>query len=320
MSKGGYSGLYIEGRHFKPDTRYILSYKIEVISGDLSKVGGHTDATFSNNNLVVYYDDNKPINVGKYQSSADMRGRKNAYLKITFTTPSTVTNTHKIYIQPNRGIAGDTTTKISNIKIVEMTDSISITRDDKILASEFIEVGDLKGNRNLLSNSSFNKKPLTWGDAKVQVNNNVADVATGGKSSYGVITSYDDFFSAGNYTLSFEAKTDDVKVFDYCYVMSKSGNQGLSNINVKASKGFVKYSIPVILNVDKDRAGVMIGSRNGTSFKVKNIKLEKGDQSTKYSPSPKDMGIDTDIDKFGMYVGKRGVDDMYIVANEFKEV
>lgn len=112
-SSGGTYGLRINASKLEPNTDYVMSYKYQKTGGELRSFGGHTDGAFSNN--TVYVDGaNSGVGYSSYKSVyvGDDEGVHNVVVK--FTTPSTVTPSNLIYIQPNR-----TTTATVSVNIFD---------------------------------------------------------------------------------------------------------------------------------------------------------------------------------------------------------
>ena len=99
---GIYSGVGIDASKLEPNTEYVMSYKYQKTSGTLVSFGGHTAKVYENN--LAYVD-------GSTKGSL-YSGNKSVFVKddneihsvvVKFTTPSTITPSDLIYIQPNRG-------------------------------------------------------------------------------------------------------------------------------------------------------------------------------------------------------------------------
>lgn len=99
---GIYSGVRIDASKLEPNTEYVMSYKYQKTSGTLVSFGGHTAKVYENN--LAYVD-------GSTKGSL-YSGNKSVFVKddneihsvvVKFTTPSTITPSDLIYIQPNRG-------------------------------------------------------------------------------------------------------------------------------------------------------------------------------------------------------------------------
>ncbi|MFP7199676.1 gp58-like family protein [Lysinibacillus halotolerans] len=110
------------------------------------------------------------------------------------------------------------------------------------------------------------------------------------------------------YTLSFDAYLDSaVSVntleLNYIYIMSKVGNFSISASGYGAiiiTKEKKRVSISFKINsgsADRTPVGILIGTRRltlGDIFYVKNIKLEKGNMATDWSPAPEDTDSEFD--------------------------
>lgn len=110
------------------------------------------------------------------------------------------------------------------------------------------------------------------------------------------------------YTLSFDAYLDSaVSVnnleLNYIYIMSKVGNFSISASGYGAviiTKEKKRVSISFKINsgsVDRTPVGILIGTRRltlGDIFYIKNIKLEKGNMATDWSPAPEDTDSEFD--------------------------
>lgn len=201
-----------------------------------------------------------------------------------------------------------TPTPLSELTNSNPTNNGLVDKNDDLLVDEVIEIGDLKGNRNLIINGNFSRPPSTWDDGLWEKTTDgiLAKKNTGDR--YGIITDQKmNLLANTDYTLSFESRSDDSNALDYNYVIDTSGNVSISQLyDLPLEKEWRKHLIQIKLTADKPNSAIMIATSAGTSFELRNIKLEKGSIATEYSLSPEDMGIQMDFDKFGFYQTKDG--------------
>lgn len=113
-----YGGIYVKAEHLEPKTTYILSFNYNKTSGTLVGLGGHTDNTFANNKVKT--DGIEQTENWRNGASGFVADDENThYVEVVFTTPSSITKTHKLYIQPNRGSETPVGIKIENLQIRE---------------------------------------------------------------------------------------------------------------------------------------------------------------------------------------------------------
>lgn len=97
------------------------------------------------------------------------------------------------------------------------------------------------------------------------------------------------------YTLSFEAYADADLYLNYNYIICSSGNTALS-VQIPITTTPAKYSYTFTAAKDYDDCAVMLGHRNNagitSAFYVKNIKVEKGNRPTDWTPAPEDVDAD----------------------------
>lgn len=95
------------------------------------------------------------------------------------------------------------------------------------------------------------------------------------------------------YTISFEVRGT-VSSMNYVYVMRPDAvtNQRFNAMNVPSSTEFTRVSSTHTANSGSNNAYLMIATRNepnGAWFEIKNIKMEKGNRATDWSPAPEDL-------------------------------
>lgn len=181
------------------------------------------------------------------------------------------------------------TTSEMNAAINLKADSITSTVNKNI---ENIQVG----GRNILQRTNVSKYSDEWKtwSSSLGVNAN----------GYLIITPNASVTSAGayppklstleantEYTLSFEAFASEAITLNYIYIMSDAGNTSLktsialSNISNKYTHTFTTtkaYANSSIMIAYADSSGAL------TPFYIKNLKLEKGNKATDWTPAPED--------------------------------
>lgn len=97
------------------------------------------------------------------------------------------------------------------------------------------------------------------------------------------------------YTLSFEAYADADLHLNYNHIMCSSGNTALS-VQIPITTTPAKYSYTFTASKGYDDCAIMLGHRNNagitSAFYVKNIKVEKGNRPTDWTPAPEDVAED----------------------------
>lgn len=165
------------------------------------------------------------------------------------------------------------------------------------------------GGRNLLQRtnpSEYLKEWLPWASSKVTTlilsdNNWVTATKIGETTSYGAVTpKVSTIPGAGKYMLSFEAYSDNAIQLDYFYMMSikdgKAYNVPLTKL-VHLTTEPTRYKIPVDLTEGYTNCGILIGTKNGTSFNVREIKFESGTKATDWTPAPEDTSKEIQVVK-----------------------
>lgn len=153
------------------------------------------------------------------------------------------------------------------------------------------------GGRNLISETDFQKLPESWGSSGLSIiegsPNSLLVEKLSSDPTFGFVTKrttalVDDEI----YTLSFELKTFDVYSLTYCYIMDSSGGN-IGNL-IEFSELIIdgewhKYKTTFVSPSDRSDVGIMLASRNGTSFEVRRVKLETGNKVTDWSPAFEDI-------------------------------
>lgn len=172
-------------------------------------------------------------------------------------------------------------------------------------AAENIDVG----GRNLVRYTDTTKDIISkwslWGAGLVSMDNEWIKCAynrNDASKNYGVqsIKSFE-FESGQEYTLSFDIYATKEMAINYCYIMCSSENISLTSIiNCTAETTPKRYSVTFKRPYTKSPCGVLIGTSDtealteGAAFFIRNIKLEKGNKATDWTPAPED--VDTAID------------------------
>lgn len=176
------------------------------------------------------------------------------------------------------------------------TDEVSIVINQSVAnAVENIEIG----GRNLLQKTNPNKwlsEWSTWNSSTVvlQDDNWILASKADDTTIYGCFPpKISTFPDIGEYILSFEAYSEDTTVLNYNYIMGDSSNTILPSVEITNVPK--RYEIPIITTKEYENSSIMIGTANGTSFYIRNIKFEAGNKSTGYTEAPED--IDSDVDE-----------------------
>lgn len=295
-SSSGYGGLRIPLSDLSSGS-YVMQFKFKKVSGTLLNFGGHIDLGTSQHN--VYLDG---VPTGKrFTETININDDFTIHEgKIEMDIPNNLSETAVISLQPNRGRFTQATVEYSDITIFKANENgewkpspedlgfdlypnIGFDKEGNLYVDELTE----HINTNLITNGNFEKTPEVWNNAIVEIENNICKVTRNTNArNYGVVTGRDANLKANtDYTLSFEVRSTDCSRYNYCYIMSRGGNVGLSsyiNFNTPTDYQWHRISISFQLADDRQDAGVMVGSTIGESFDVKNIKLELGTQSTRY--------------------------------------
>ena len=171
-------------------------------------------------------------------------------------------------------------------------DSLSISGQT---VSDMID-GVQVGGRNLLQKSNPNKWLSEWLTWRASTSELLDDswlkvTVHDGQTSYGYYPPKISTFSEiGEYTLSFEAYSDDSTALNYNYIMSGEGNNRLPDISITTTP--TKYVIQVSTTKSYTNASILLGSASGTSFYIRNIKFELGNKATDYTEAPEDIDVE----------------------------
>lgn len=160
------------------------------------------------------------------------------------------------------------------------------------------------GGTNLLPDTNYSKKPEAWAGSKVSIiegesNNYVKVERVSGSGTVGVISEGKRrFMRDETYTISFELRTTNLKNLDYCYVISPQETvllKDMADIEVNKDNEWHKYTYTFTTWFDRERSRILIGGKDGESFDLRRLKLEKGNRPTDWSPAPEDLATKKDI-------------------------
>lgn len=114
-STSTYYGARFTVGNVLPNTKYVFSYSYKKTAGTLVGFGGHVDATYGSNSTYV---DGKSTGTYSETTSAFVKDDTEIHnVTVFITTPNTVSSSHLIYIQPNRGSATSANIDIYNLKM-----------------------------------------------------------------------------------------------------------------------------------------------------------------------------------------------------------
>lgn len=107
-----------------PNKQYILSFKVRKTAGTLNTIGGHTDASFSTKKFYKIDGVEYSNGFSSPPTIASLNDGKWHTVEYSFMTPSTITDSHKIYIQPNRDqyLAG-TIVDVEDLQVEQATNT-----------------------------------------------------------------------------------------------------------------------------------------------------------------------------------------------------
>ncbi|WP_262372681.1 phage tail spike protein [Sutcliffiella horikoshii] len=115
---GTSDGARVSIPNIKPNSKYVLSYSYRKISGSLVAFGGHTDGSFSNN-FVIVNGIKRGMSYSQGSSVFTSDDTEIHKVEVHIQTGASVTPTHLIYIQPNRGVETSAVVDIFDLVFVE---------------------------------------------------------------------------------------------------------------------------------------------------------------------------------------------------------
>ena len=206
--------------------------------------------------------------------------------------------------------ADNTNSEISTIKQTQSGQASSIDR----LGARFDNLA--VGGRNLLLNTQ-NMTWWTWRQVDTISNNRLE--LTQPLFNLGMRTSYQtglDFKDGETITLSFEYRTD-LDNLSYTYLLSRqSGNMGGFNpMSINNDGQWHRATTTATVRSDRLNCSILIGSiqsadgaslgKSGSYLEIRNVKLERGNITTDWTPAPEDLQVDlspyatsANLDKF----------------------
>lgn len=186
-----------------------------------------------------------------------------------------------------------------------MTVEPTLSSSDKTIASVGLAkqvVEDIEiGGRNLILNSDFSKGVSYWNPAYdastvlFSVENNIATFTLGVSDATVLQTSAILFEVGQEYTVSFDCRSDEYTALDYCYFIGQEG---------QGNKSFYIYGITsewkrIIYTFTSEISGLYrfgFGTNRNRntagSFQLRNVKIEKGNKATDWTPAPEDINTE----------------------------
>lgn len=183
--------------------------------------------------------------------------------------------------------ADNTNSEISTIKQTQSGQASSIDR----LGARFDNLA--VGGRNLLLNTQ-NPTYYRWANRGILSNTRLDINAVDNDTSIGIFTGYQNLNlkQGQDYVISFDVDTD-LPSLNYNYILGIDGNIRLPSSNIKQGRVVIKYTPSRDLN----NVRLLIGgfkTAEASYLDVKNIKLERGNIATDWTPAPEDLQVDID--------------------------
>lgn len=255
------------------------------VSNEWSEIQGMYEV--NSNNVTSLFGDSKPTEWNDYNTKYSNLSTYITRLNLESGSNTSITKT-------------DFQNKFSDYYNADVNLQKAIAKKSAELEVAAMEIG----GRNLLrytdQNMYFNKFTAWQSSTLSLVDGWIKVTQKSGAQTSGVITDKTSDISllekGKSYILSFDAYLDDSASVDtlnlaYHYVMSSGGNFAL-NKGVFISKVKARYNVVFTYNGTTTQSfGAMVGATatNCPIFYVKNIKLEKGNKATDWSPAPEDV-------------------------------
>lgn len=185
---GSQTGLKIETSHLKPNTDYVLSFKLKKNSGTINNIAGHSTNFTSSG---VYIDGVKKSN--EWTSGNSFPNDTNPHeVKVYLRTNATPSSDPKLYIQPNR--AGYGVNYNADVTDVYLEERPSYSRVFQVNSNGTynFKVTDEKGNVRTVSHkvsnidkegptASISGNPTAWTKNNVTLSVSASDALSGVK-------------------------------------------------------------------------------------------------------------------------------------------
>ena len=309
--KGLRGGFIFPQKMFEVGETYTLSFKTRKTSGDILTIGGHSQ---SFEDVEVYLDNELIGNnwgSGLQDTYPNDDLEHNYKVILTFNGSAGDSN---LYIQINRnnGYATEYTAEIYDLKLEKMkVPNLSLDSTGGLTTlNEIIEYPiELEGGRNLVVLSDI-------------VNSTKVEVTDTGwivRDSYSTILNYDFHVKLEpntEYSVSYEMEIieqgDATNTYPGRLAVARSNPWLLTTFGNKNTTKVVDSFIT------DDLGGLRLtcyGSLGGV-VEFKNVKIEKGNKVTSWTPSPEDLGLEysSGIQYFNM-----GIKDKILMINELIE-
>lgn len=153
-----------------------------------------------------------------------------------------------------------------------------------------IEIGGV----NLILNSDFSQGTTYWNPLNnssttiFNVEENIASFTLGISDAAFLQTSAILFEVGQKYTISFDCRSDEYTVLDYCYFIGQEGqgNKSIYIYGIKSEWKRIIYTFTSeISGLYRFGFGANRNRNTAGSFQLRNVKIEKGNKATDWSPS-----------------------------------
>lgn len=179
-----------------------------------------------------------------------------------------------------------------------MTIEPTTSSPDKTIASvglvkkavDGIEVG----GTNLILNSDFSEGTEHWSlwynTGTLVVSDKTATFSLNDTQAQGILqTSSFAIESGKSYVVSFDVRSDNITYLNYCYLMSSTGNIWMPTIyGITSEWHRIEYKFTATQTGDYS-FGFGMYQAAGKSFQLRNVKIEKGNKATDWTPAPEDI-------------------------------
>ena len=296
----------------------LLSGTVSDISSELSVMAGKIEAKAERSELEELEGDVSKISQDVSKLTVDVDGIKTNVGSISQTVSNhgtQISNINSTLTQHANMIASKveksefdsvTNTLGNRISTIEQTaDSISLEVSD-IKANVYTKTevdsaidGIHVGGRNLILNSVFAHEPYRYGNrAKFLLREyNKLVFQNEANSNSGPMFLFSRILEPGEYVLHFDLETDVALSFNYIYLranMTDDENKRGTPADKLPEQSLVVGQNKIVIHFSVNRNdidGIWLGTNNSTvaTFSLSNLKLEKGNKATDWTPAPEDV-------------------------------